>query len=105
MSMCAARLWASPYDIDVPNALRPGVNNVEADVTNEWTNRLIGDRDLPEPRRVLHAFPARPGPVPSLQESGLIGNVLLVERPPFLSAVSAGPFRRLVHGSTFCYIH
>jgi hypothetical protein len=75
-------VWAPPYDIDVTDTLRPGVNNLEVDVTNEWTNRLIGDRDLPETRRVLHsAAPARPGPVPSLQESGLIGDVSLVERP------------------------
>lgn len=75
-------VWAPPYDIDVTDALRPGMNQLEVDVTNEWTNRLIGDRDLPESRRILHsAAPARPGPVPSLQESGLIGHVLLAARP------------------------
>jgi hypothetical protein len=72
-------VWAPPYDIDVTDALRPGVNKLEVDVTNEWTNRLIGDRNLPEAQRILHSVaPARPGPVPSLQQSGLIGDVSLV---------------------------
>jgi len=72
-------LWAPPYDIDVTDAIRPGLNKIEVDVTNEWTNRLIGDRGLPETQRVLHSpVPARPGPGPSLQESGLIGDVSLV---------------------------
>jgi len=72
-------LWAPPYDIDVTDAIRPGLNKIEVDVTNEWTNRLIGDRGLPETQRVLHSpVPARPGPAASLQESGLIGEVSLV---------------------------
>jgi hypothetical protein len=71
--------WAPPYNIDVTDALRPGLNNLEVDVTNEWTNRLIGDRNLPEAERVLYnPTPARPVPVPSIQESGLIGDVSLV---------------------------
>jgi hypothetical protein len=72
-------VWAPPYDIDVTDALRPGLNNLEVEVTNEWTNRLIGDRSLPETQRVFHSpTPTRPGPVPSIQDSGLIGDVSLV---------------------------
>jgi alpha-L-rhamnosidase len=74
-------VWAPPYDIDVTDAIRPGSNSLEVDVTNEWTNRLVGDRDLPESQRVLHNVPpTRFGPVISLQDSGLIGDVSLLSR-------------------------
>ncbi|RYG48163.1 hypothetical protein EON79_05300 [bacterium] len=36
-------LWHAPYRLDVTEALRPGVNTVEIQVTNLWPNRLIGD--------------------------------------------------------------
>jgi hypothetical protein len=72
-------VWAPPYDIDVTGALRSGVNMLQIEVTNEWTNRLLGDIDNPA-RSILHVdSPFRFGPVPSLQESGLIGDVSLVK--------------------------
>ena len=41
-------LWARPYSIDVTDVLKPGKNTLEIKVTNQWTNRLIGDEQLPE---------------------------------------------------------
>jgi hypothetical protein len=45
-------------------------------VTNEWTNRIAGDRAAPEGERVLGGAPGRafgrPQPLP---ESGLLGPV------------------------------
>jgi hypothetical protein len=52
-------IWAPPYEIDVTDALRPGVNNIEVDVTKEWTNRLIGDRELPEAQDLGPVHPYR----------------------------------------------
>jgi hypothetical protein len=40
-------LWKPPYWVDVTGAMKPGVNQVEVQVTNEWTNRQVGDRVLP----------------------------------------------------------
>ena len=77
-------VWAPPYRVDVTSALRPGQNQIEIDVTNEWTNRLIGDRLMPPEQRVL-AQPGNStassgsfGVTPQLVESGLIGAVRLV---------------------------
>jgi hypothetical protein len=71
-------LWKPPYTVDVTSALRPGANQLEIRVTNEWTNRIAGDRAAPAGQKVLSggppAFggPGRPQPLP---ESGLMGPV------------------------------
>jgi hypothetical protein len=78
-------LWHPPYELDVSGALRPGDNVIEIKVTNEWTNRLTGDRVMPADKRVLgeaSVLPAgaRPPPAQPLPESGLIGPVRLLSR-------------------------
>ncbi len=82
----AGLVWAPPYRVDVTSALKPGVNKLEIEVTNEWTNRQIGDRLLPADKHILStpAAPARPGgggfgPGPQAPpESGLLGDVSFV---------------------------
>jgi hypothetical protein len=89
----AGLVWAPPYRVDVTAELKPGLNKLEIEVTNEWTNRQIGDRSLPEDKHILSTppAPARPGGggggafgfVPPLPESGLMGEVTFVaERNP-----------------------
>ena len=77
--------WAPPYRVDLTAALQPGANKLEIEVTNEWTNRQIGDRSLPADKHILSTPPPPPRPgggafgyVPPLPESGLIGDVTLV---------------------------
>ena len=81
--------WAPPYRVDVTSALRPGVNKLEIAVTNEWTNRQIGDRLLPPEKRVLSSPNGRVaaqgsggggafGRPQTLGESGLLGEVRVV---------------------------
>ena len=85
-------LWKAPYRVDVPAALRPGDNQLEIKVTNQWTNRIAGDRLLPADKRILAAPPAgRRGPAgpPLLPESGLIGPVTI--RSQALNRVADGP--------------
>jgi len=83
----AGLTWAPPYRLDVTAALKPGANKLEIAVTNEWTNRQIGDRLLPVEKRIL-AQPGIPG-APAAPtgfgfgpqtppESGLLGSVMLV---------------------------
>jgi hypothetical protein len=45
------RTWLPPYRVEVTDALRAGVNELEIDITTTWTNRLIGDAGLPSPYR------------------------------------------------------
>ena len=82
-------VWAPPYRVDVSGALKPGVNKLEIEVTNEWTNRQIGDRLLPADKHIL-ATPPVPvragggggggfGPSPQAPpESGLLGDVTFI---------------------------
>jgi hypothetical protein len=77
--------WAAPFRVYVTSALKPGVNRVEVRVTNEWTNRLIGDRSLPAEKKVLGNSGVTVGgfganAVQAPPESGLIGPVTLIGR-------------------------
>ena len=67
---------AETYRVDVTDVLKPGENQLQIKVTNEWTNRIAGDRSLPAEQRILSPAPARPGfggGNPPLPESGLLG--------------------------------
>ena len=55
----AGLVWAPPYRVDVTSALKPGANKLEIEVTNEWTNRIAGDRLLPADQHIL-STPAAP---------------------------------------------
>jgi hypothetical protein len=68
----------------VTTALKPGENQIEIKVTNEWNNRLTGDRDLPAEKKVLSDPGSLPGgrvvPAHPLEESGLLGPIILSAR-------------------------
>jgi len=78
-------LWKAPYRVDVTDALKSGDNVIEIKVTNEWTNRLIGDRTPSTNHKILDPDSTTPGgfggfgaqnqkPV----DSGLLGPVSIV---------------------------
>ncbi len=81
------QLWKAPYSIDVSSALQPGENKLAIKVTNQWTNRIAGDRAAPADKKILaqDAAPAGRGGGGfggggALPESGLIGPVTLNRR-------------------------
>jgi hypothetical protein len=77
----AGLLWKQPYRLDVTDALQPGSNRIEIQVTNQWTNRVIGDRQAPEGQKVLTSEPVRAfGRGPTLQDSGLLGPVTFLSQ-------------------------
>jgi hypothetical protein len=80
-------VWKPPYQVDATAALRRGDNRLEIAVTNQWTNRLIGDRSEPAEKKVLGSSGVNPGGIgaganPAPQESGLLGPVRLLSRTP-----------------------
>ena len=69
-------LWKAPFETDVTGALRPGENQIVIRVTNEWTNRIIGDRAIPEKRVLAQGGPPPFGARPQVPSpSGLLGPV------------------------------
>ncbi len=76
-----AILWKQPFRADITGLLKTGKNRLEIKVTNQWTNRQIGDSELDPGRRVLASSSGgigRFGPPPTLAEAGLIGPVTVV---------------------------
>jgi hypothetical protein len=69
--------WKAPFRVDVTDALKPGVNKLQIDVTNLWVNRLIGDQ---QPGATKYAFATeKPYSKESpLLSSGLLGPVSLI---------------------------
>lgn len=75
-------LWCAPFQVDVSDVLQPGSNKIEIKVTNEWTNRLIGDAALPLEEKILQAGGVRPGGfrsgTPEPSPAGLLGPVQIL---------------------------
>lgn len=42
----AGGLWTRPYNLNVTDCLKSGMNKIEIKVVNTWVNRLIGDADV-----------------------------------------------------------
>ena len=48
-------VWCAPWEADVSDAVRQGVNELVIRYTNNWYNRLVGDCSLPPERRVTRS--------------------------------------------------
>jgi hypothetical protein len=71
-------LWKTPYRAKLVN-LKPGINQLRITVTNEWSNRIAGDKLLPENKRFLSPGPPAFGAARTvLNPSGLLGPVRIV---------------------------
>jgi hypothetical protein len=74
-------LWKPPYRVDITDAVKPGENQLQIKVTNEWTNRIAGDKLLPADKRILSPVQGRPGFAganQTLPDSGLLGPVKIL---------------------------
>jgi hypothetical protein len=69
-------LWASPYRLDITEAVQNGKNTLSIEVTSTWFNRLVYDAGQPESQRKTWTIkgPSKESP---LRESGLLGPVKL----------------------------
>ncbi|MEJ2108556.1 MAG: glycosyl hydrolase [Acidobacteriota bacterium] len=77
----AGTLWKPPYRSDISGLLKPGENILEIKVTNQWTNRQIGDGKVDPELKVFSSMPSwmdRFGPPKILADSGLIGPVAII---------------------------
>lgn len=70
-------VWRPPFRVDVTDAIETGDNRLEVTVVNSWRNRLIGDRDLPEAKRLTQTN-IKITDAWKLESSGLLGPVVIV---------------------------
>jgi len=70
-------LWKPPFRVDITSALKTGVNTLQIKVTNNWPNRLIGDKVLGQAItwKTWNLFYTSASP---LFVSGLLGPVQLI---------------------------
>jgi hypothetical protein len=73
--------WKPPYTVDITESFQPGKNQLAIRLTNQWTNRIVGDRAAKEEDRVLTGIDpkSRFGPR-ELVKSGLLGPVRILAR-------------------------
>ena len=74
----AGILWKPPYRADITGLLKAGRNLLEIGVTNQWTNRQVGDSKVEAGKKVLSPMPGwmgRFGAPQALSTSGLLGPV------------------------------
>tara|TARA_R110002033_G_C3897451_1_gene240040 strand:+ start:26059 stop:29427 length:3369 start_codon:yes stop_codon:yes gene_type:complete len=41
-------IWIAPFEVDITDQLQKGENHLEIKITNQWSNRLIGDENYPQ---------------------------------------------------------
>jgi hypothetical protein len=83
--------WCEPWRLPIPaGVLRQRGNSLEIVVANLWTNRLIGDSNLPPERRLTWITGNPFHPDDPLLESGLLGpvTILACESSPTPAAAS-----------------
>jgi len=77
-------LWQPPFRLDITSGLKPGINQLTVEVANDWSNRIVGDQDLPPGKRYTSTNITSPNSSDllwkdaPLLESGLIGPVQII---------------------------
>lgn len=72
-------VWKKPFRVDVTGVLKVGENKLEIKVTNLWVNRIIGDKQPDVTDKITNTTFPFYNSSSSLQPSGLLGPVRLVE--------------------------
>jgi hypothetical protein len=71
--------WTKPYEVRISDAVKPGENKVEIEVTNTWRNKLIYDELHPEKRTTWFNSPYKLKDKPLLP-AGIVGEVKIFVR-------------------------
>jgi hypothetical protein len=68
-------VWTSPYRLNITSYVKKGKNDLEVEVVNNWMNRLIRDKNLPDNEKITWQTFSYWAPDSPLQTSGLLGPV------------------------------
>lgn len=70
-------VWTAPWQVDVSDALKQGMNTLRITVVNTWVNALVGDQQLPKEQRKLYLSYNPFNADTHLEPAGLVGPVTL----------------------------
>ncbi|MCX7872428.1 MAG: glycosyl hydrolase, partial [Verrucomicrobiae bacterium] len=76
----AGILWAPPFRVEITSCLKPETNKLEITVVNFWPNRIIGDLNFTEEKRVTKTNIRKFTKNTPLMESGLFGTVKVLTK-------------------------
>jgi hypothetical protein len=71
-------IWKTPFRVNVTRALKEGANILEVKVTNLWVNRLIGDQQPGNLKKITYTSEAFYQADSPLLSSGLLGPVKII---------------------------
>ena len=74
----AGIVWKTPFRVNITRQLKQGENVLEIRVTNLWVNRLIGDQQPGNPKKITYTTPTFYQANSPLLPSGLLGPVKIV---------------------------
>ena len=74
----AGGVWTTPYQINITDYLKEGVNELEIEVVNCWRNRMIGELSMPQSERFTYHSAANIKADSEMQSSGLLGPVQVI---------------------------
>jgi hypothetical protein len=71
-------VWCAPWQVDITEVVKAGINELEIEVANLWPNRLTGDATKPQEERLTWTITGHPYNAESkLLPSGLSGPVTI----------------------------
>jgi len=70
-------LWSPPFRTDITGMFKKGNNILQVKITNQWTNRLLGDRLTETGEKILNSPLFVRGKIPEI--SGLLGPVKILK--------------------------
>lgn len=70
--------WTYPYRVNITDAVKKGKNIIEVEAVNDWRNRLIYEKSLPEDQRFTYQTYTYLKKDSPLQSSGLLGPVKII---------------------------
>ena len=70
-------VWCAPYSIDITRLVKKGKNQLELRIANSLWNRLVGDAQLPEAKRITWQTHPLAKPTDKPLPSGLKGDITL----------------------------
>ncbi len=73
-------VWKAPHRVNLGQHLKKGDNKLEITVTNQWSNRLLGDSQAEEGEKILDFNVRVMFDRPGLKPSGLMGPVKIISK-------------------------